>query len=242
MSPLIYSNGSSEDGDDSHEPALQEQCEHCLHGRSAEGAAPRRPYRAVYGGSSSPPLRDKARRPPPAHLELSLGNNSRLDTGHLGVLCFRTGWLPGREVSVHSWGVLSPQQSGRRPGVLSRIYTRAFLQTLAIAWTLSGALVLSEPPLLAFAAATYTVESNVDAHKDGTFPAVDCRSTLTPDHPCTLRAAIETANTASSGAAINVPGNLVITLDATLGELSPNVPMSITSTGRGSAVVDGRLQ
>src|SRR5207244_3755288 len=139
-------------------------------------------------------------------------------------------------------GVLSPQQSGRRPGVLSRIYARAFLQTLAIALTLSGALVRSEPPLLAFAAATYTVESNVDAHKDGTFPAADCRSTLTPDHPCTLRAAIETANTASSGAAINVPGNLVIILDATLGELSPNVPMSITSTGGGSAVVDGGLQ
>jgi fibronectin-binding autotransporter adhesin len=126
---------------------------------------------------------------------------------------------------------------------LSKILDRmACLQTLALTWTLSGALLLSEPPSLVFAAPSYTVGSDLDAHKDGAFPAVDCRSTLTPDHPCTLRAAVETANTAASGASIDVPGNLVITLDPALGELGPNVPMSITSTGGGGAIVDGRLQ
>jgi hypothetical protein len=113
---------------------------------------------------------------------------------------------------------------------------------LAIASIVSVEVLLSGPPLLALAAPTYIVGTSMDAHKDGAFPAVDCRSTLTPDHPCTLRAAIETANTAASGAAIDVPGSLVITLDATLGMLNPNVPMSITSTGSGSAVVDGGLQ
>ena len=125
---------------------------------------------------------------------------------------------------------------------MPKIGARALLPMLATASIVSVELLLSGPPLLALAAPTYIVDSNLDAHKDGAFPAMDCRSTLTPDHPCTLRAAIESANNAASRAAIDVPGNLVITLDATLGELNPNVPMSIASTGGGGAVVDGGLQ
>jgi hypothetical protein len=123
----------------------------------------------------------------------------------------------------------------KAPGLL------AHLCMLAGAVALSIGIFLSTQPLLAKAQPPYAVTSAQDFPK---LPAsgIECKSTQVPNNPCTLRAAIETANTAASGATINVPGNFVITLDPALGELSLTVAMSITSFGPGSATVDGALQ
>jgi hypothetical protein len=118
---------------------------------------------------------------------------------------------------------------------------RAFLRTLAWALGFSIAVLLISPPLLAQAQLVYAVTSAQDFPK---LPAsrTECKSTQVPNNPCTLRSAIETANTAASGATINVPGAFMITLDPALGELSPTAAMSITSVGGGAAIVDGALQ
>jgi hypothetical protein len=115
------------------------------------------------------------------------------------------------------------------------------LCSVASAAALSIAILLTGQPLQVRALPPYVVTSAQDFAK---LPAsgTDCKSTELPNNPCTLRAAIETANTAASGASINVPGNFMITLDSALGELGLTMPMSITSLGGGSTTVDGALQ
>src|SRR2546426_11504897 len=134
--------------------------------------------------------------PSPTLLAPPVGTNSRLDTSRMG--CFASARHGCRAGDLcPQLGVTWSTVSGGRLEVLPKSCARmGFLKTLSIAWIFSGALLLTAPPLQALAAPTYSVGSNLDAHKDGAFPAADCRSTLPPDHPCTLRAAIETANTA----------------------------------------------
>ena len=112
-----------------------------------------------------------------------------------------------------------------------------FQRALALGWALSLGLLLGAPPDPAQAAPIYNVNSDQDAHKDATFPAGECRSTLVPAHPCTLRAAVETAAVAGSGATVNVPRGFVVTL--ALGALPVLVPMTITSVDPTGARVPG---
>jgi hypothetical protein len=116
-----------------------------------------------------------------------------------------------------------------------------FVRALAGTLGLAVAVFLTAPPLVAAAQPAYNVASDQDFPK---LPAsgAECRSTQEPNHPCTLRAAIDTVNAAATGATINVPGNFAIQLDPALSELGVNVAMSITSVGGGSAIVDGALQ
>jgi fibronectin-binding autotransporter adhesin len=111
---------------------------------------------------------------------------------------------------------------------------------LSAVMSLSVAVSISPQPLPAHALPTYSVVSQGDFPKQSG-SATDCRSTQTPNNPCTLRAAIETVNATGSGATIAIPENFLITLDPGLGELAVNAAMSIASVGAG-ATVDGGLQ
>jgi hypothetical protein len=117
----------------------------------------------------------------------------------------------------------------------------AYLCMLAAAVALSIAIFLSAQSLPARAQPPLCGDQRPGFSKR---PAsgIECKSTQLPNNQRTLRAAIETANITAPGAAINVPGDFLITLDPALGELSLTVAMSITSVGVGSATVDGALQ
>lgn len=93
-------------------------------------------------------------------------------------------------------------------------------------------------PVATLAAPTYTVDSNLDFPKSGASgPA--CQSTA-PGNPCTLRAALQTANFVGTGATIDVPAALgTIALNPVNGTLPIQVGMTVRSTGAGSAKIDG---
>ncbi len=121
-----------------------------------------------------------------------------------------------------------------------RSLTRGRRVALSAVMSLSVAVFISPQPLPAHGLPTYSVVSQEDFPKQSG-SATDCRSTQTPNNPCTLRAAIETVNATGSGATIAIPENFLITLDPGLGELAVNAAMSIASVGAG-ATVDGGLQ
>jgi predicted outer membrane repeat protein len=102
--------------------------------------------------------------------------------------------------------------------------------------------VLCLPARPALAATTYVVDSQADSPKLLGSGAA-CQSILLPDHPCTLRAAVDTASTVGTqGVTVQVPGNFVILLRSAYGALRPQVNTTITSTGGGRATVDGQNQ
>ncbi|WP_338200429.1 choice-of-anchor Q domain-containing protein [Candidatus Nephthysia bennettiae] len=102
--------------------------------------------------------------------------------------------------------------------------------------------LVSLPARPALASTTYAVNSQADSPKLLGSGAA-CQSILLPDHPCTLRAAIDTANTVGTpGVTVQVPSNFVILLRSIYGALHPQVFMTIKSTGAGRATVDGQLQ
>jgi len=103
---------------------------------------------------------------------------------------------------------------------------------------LAAAIPFASLPITVLAAPIYTVDSNLDFPKlINSGPA--CKSTA-PNNPCTLRAAIETANGGGSGATIDVPASLgTITLDPSNDVIQMQVGMTVRSTGAGSAKIDG---
>jgi hypothetical protein len=93
-------------------------------------------------------------------------------------------------------------------------------------------------PISALATPLYTVDSNLDYPKSGS-SGPNCQSTA-PGNPCTLRAAIETANLGGGGATIDVPGSLgTIQLDPNSGTLQVGVGLTVRATGAGSPRIDG---
>lgn len=109
------------------------------------------------------------------------------------------------------------------------------LRTCAV---IAATVTFGAAPVTTLAAPSYTVDSNLDFPKSGASgPA--CQSTA-PGNPCTLRAAIETANQEGPGATIDVPGALgTIALDQSNGVLAIQEGMTIRSTGAGSPRIDG---
>ncbi len=85
------------------------------------------------------------------------------------------------------------------------------------------------------AAPLFTVDSTVGAHRNGTPGA---RTAVAPGSPCTLRAAIEVADTIP-GSTVDVP-NGVFTL--ALGSLTVTAGMTIQGAGVANTIVDGADQ
>jgi parallel beta helix pectate lyase-like protein len=100
------------------------------------------------------------------------------------------------------------------------------------------ALSLAAHPVPTLAGPTYTVASNADFPKSGA-SGTACQSTG-PGNPCTLRAAIQTANLIGAGTTIDVPSNLgTYTLIPANGPLQLTVGATIEATGGASPRVDG---
>jgi hypothetical protein len=120
--------------------------------------------------------------------------------------------------------------------------TQSFLRILGWALGVSLGLLASASPVAAAAQETVTVDSNADSAK---LPGsgISCRSQA-PGNPCTLRAAIETANGfLPAGSTINVPGAYSGTqaIKLTLGQLDLSRSQTIVRAGApGSATVDAQ--
>src|ERR1700736_1141378 len=103
-------------------------------------------------------------------------------------------------------------------------------------------LLASASPVATAAQETVTVDSNADSAK---LPGsgISCRSQA-PGNPCTLRAAIETANGfLPAGSTINVPGAYsgAQAIKLTLGQLDLSRSQTIVSASApGSATVDAQ--
>jgi hypothetical protein len=104
---------------------------------------------------------------------------------------------------------------------------------------LIAAIPFATLPVDTLAAASYTVDSSLDSPKSNASGPL-CQS-IAPGNPCTLRAAIQTANIfGGTGSSIDVPAALgTITLNPSNGILSIQVGITVRSTGPGSAKVDG---
>src|SRR6202023_2305830 len=97
------------------------------------------------------------------------------------------------------------------------------LRTCAV---LAATLPIASVPITALAAPTYTVDSNLDFPKLINSGAA-CQSSA-PNNPCTLRAAIQTANAGGAGAIIDVPAALgTIMLNPSNGILPIQVGMTV---------------
>jgi hypothetical protein len=121
-----------------------------------------------------------------------------------------------------------PEVAGRLPALRGAVALVAF--STAAWW--------ATIPTATLAAQTYAVTSPLDASKlPGS--AAQCMSQAV-GNPCTLRAAIETANGFATGATIVVPGGLpTIVLDPLKGPLSVSSSMTIDVEGAGTPRVDG---
>jgi hypothetical protein len=125
-------------------------------------------------------------------------------------------------------GQALPEAPGRLPVL------RGALVLVAFSTAASSAIV----PTATLAGPAYAVASPLDASKlPGS--AAQCRSQAA-GNPCTLRAAIETANGFATGATIQVPGNLpTIAIDPAKGPLSVSASMTIEAAGPGAPRLDG---